>query len=1346
MKADVVSVTGCPHPFRPGDRVHDVVPVGGTLESIVVRGLDAMGVPEALRGCGHAFVDGEYVPRDKWADVTPRAGSTVTYRLVPAGGGGGSKALRGLLTVAVIALAVVSQQYYLATYGTTFTTAAGVTAYTAGSMAASAAVAAAVTGAGMLAINSLVPLRPASLSQGTASSAADSPTYSIEGVRNTLRPWGTVPLLLGRHRIVPPQCAMPYTEVVGNDQYVRQLFCLGYAEMQIETGFRLGETDINAYSDVQLEVLPFADKTSRPAHYSNDVYEQSLSVQLKQSGGWQTRTTPQACDRIDIDISLPRGLVQFNDRAQKMERTVLIEAQYAPKGSQAWASLGGPLQVGATSYQFERARQQVKVGEYVDGNIYDIMEWRDVPQWHVICSSASGRIEQRAGAIGVDSPQPTPAGYTGIVQVRVVGAVVSRVVIIAPAGSDAITYTTGTANNRAQLSLSPLSLPITSLEMTAAQTSALRRTVGVDVPTGQYDVRVRRITADTDDSKIADETWWGALRSTRKIAPLRFSRPLCVVSTRIRATGQLNGALDELNCIAQTVCLDWDKATRTWVRRPTSNPASLFRYVLQGPAIARPVPDDRLDLDQLAYWHEFCERRRLTYNRVHDYTASVEEVLDDVAAAGLAGRARPNGKWSVVIDEPRTRVAQHFSPRTSWGFRSTKALPQQPHAWRVRFVNATQDWKQDERIVYADGYDADNATVFEGLELPGVTDPEQVWVLGRHHIACARLRPEEYELYADMEHLVCTRGDLVVVQHDVPMWGVASGRVKSVAGQVLTVDEPVGMEAGQVYRIRWRSADGASHVRDVVTVAGHSQTLQLSGTGDVPEAGDLWLFGLLGRECAQLVVKGIEPGENLTARLVLVDYAPAVFDAATGPIPPFDSNITLQGDDPAKPPHPPSVLSLRSDEAVLVRQASGALVPRIAVDYRASGGASVQVRVRPAGGSWRLAGSAAVEDGVVYADGVEESVEYEVCVQTITRLGVGSGWTAPQRHTVVGRTTPPPAPSGVYLEGAHVYWTMPDDAPVDVAGWEVLMGMDDTDPVERALLLTPGLLTERRFDVGPWAGRARRVFVRTVDDIGLRSPAVSAVVNLGDEPVQNVVLTISEAAQGGPGTLTGGIRLDGKVHAAGARAMWGGGAMWPPTTMWGDAYLPASYVARLLVPDEATGARLRVAVQLVTGVLDAVEYAHGPRRPAWDGSPMWGAAAMWGGVIPTAWNPMPDLLDVATGDEVYIRVTSRGGTQGVLADVQWTFDVPDADLTLDGVAVPSSGMRLPVPAGLFRWIRAITFGLEFDGGTAASCRYLDKGVIEAGRVVSGPLVQCIDSNGAPVAGRIDARLQGAAGG
>ena len=73
---------------------------------------------------------------------------------------------------------------------------------------------------------------------------------SIRGSRNQMRPYGVVPVLLGRRRIYADQCANPYTWVDDDgDIWLYQLFCVGQKDLQIETNsIKIEETLLKNYS------------------------------------------------------------------------------------------------------------------------------------------------------------------------------------------------------------------------------------------------------------------------------------------------------------------------------------------------------------------------------------------------------------------------------------------------------------------------------------------------------------------------------------------------------------------------------------------------------------------------------------------------------------------------------------------------------------------------------------------------------------------------------------------------------------------------------------------------------------------------------------------------------------------------------------------------------------------------------------------------------------------------------------------------------------------------------------------------------------------------------------------
>ncbi len=430
---------------------------------------------------------------------------------------------------------------------------------------------------------------------------------------------------------------------------------------------------------------------------------------------------------------------------------------------------------------------------------------------------------------------------------------------------------------------------------------AFTRTFRWTLPTrGRYEIELTRATIDWDDldqsylnQQIISRTWWSAMRSYRPEYPINSNDPLALAAVRVLATGQLNGMLDSFNAYVSRICLDWDIPSQTWIERETNNPASLFRYVLQQNPFAYPLPDLQIDLAGLQYWAAFCSARGLTYNRVHDYEASVLDVLSDIAAAG---RARPldfGDKWGVIIDEVKTIVVSHISPRNSWGFSAERTYVRFPDAFRVRFQDETSafGFTEAERIIPWPAF-VGSPLITENLSLPGITNPDLIWKEARRRQYELIYRRDEYIVTQDFEGLVAHIGDLVKLNHDILDRTQVATRVKTISGSIIGFDDTVTMVAGSNYAVRFRklpTTEGVpdiSLLRTVQTVPGETSAVMLTGAGDLPDVGDLAFFGLSGSESFEAIVKVIESGEDLTRRITLIDHAPQIQTLADAEIPP----------------------------------------------------------------------------------------------------------------------------------------------------------------------------------------------------------------------------------------------------------------------------------------------------------------------------------------------------------------------------------------------------------------------------------------------------------------------------
>lgn len=643
-----------------------------------------------------------------------------------------------------------------------------------------------------------------------------------------------------------------------------------------------------------------------------------------------------------------------------------------------------------------------------------------------------------------------------------------------------------------------------AISVTAADSSALRKSGRFAVPKGQYDVRIRRTTAKFG-SRYSDGSYWTVLRYVIDSQPI-VQENVALIAMRIKATGQLNGVPSSINCIAESYLPVHDGSSWSW--QISRNPAWAFADLLRRRNGDPYLADSRIDLPALRSWAAACDATApndpAPYWRFDAVIegGSIFQNLKLIASHCRANYTVRDGKHSVVRDVAQNVPVQHITPRNSFGYVGHKTFVEYPHAIRVKFVNQDNGWQEDEAIVYADGYNKYNATVFESLDLPGCVSYQQAWREGRYQHAVGRLRPEEHVVTMDIEALRCTLGDYVLFSHDVISVGIASTRIKSLtrntngAVTAIVLDDEVLFDEGVVrsYVLRVRRSDGSSQLVSLVSVGiGYSDTvmpLVPIASNTAPAVGDLVVFGEANRETAPMLVRRIDPGPNLTVRLSLVDAQPGVWTADTQAIPAFNSYITVTTQPAEAKPGLAGIQNIRSDESVLLRLADGTLQDRIAVEILppVSGivrTASYEVQYRQQGAvNWIAAPRVTIDAPTLYISGVQAERYYELRVRAISAASIAGDWSSVVTHKVIGKTTPPSEPGSFTatprVDGVQLNWTAAPD--IDVVGYNIRRGTD---------WATATVVTEKysglSLFVGLTSAAAETFLIRSIDAVGLES-------------------------------------------------------------------------------------------------------------------------------------------------------------------------------------------------------------------------------------------------------------------
>ncbi len=1241
-------VIALPHPLRT-ERVTFGMAPGASIDDILVELVHRADLrPEILR---HAvvMVGDVKIPKSYWGRVRVKDGAEVTVKAMP-----GDDFASLFVSIAGFALSAFVPPIGALALGS----------INLGQLAVRAVISVAT---------SLIAQAVAPSPRQTLSRSDDAPrnaAHSVQGVRNEARPYGVVPAIYGRLvNYHPPLAALPYTETKGNDQFLRMLFTCGYGPVTTST-YRVGTTAVTNLSDFDIQVRDGSGSTSTGL-YPSQVFEESLQIQLTQSGGWVQRQTSLSADEVLLDVTFPSGLFRLSSRNVKFALSVQFQVQYRASGGGSWTN--APL-------------------------------------------------EQASGNLALDGN-----GY---------------------------------------------------FTVTRMSTDLVRRSVRFVLPSrGSYLVRIRRVTKDDqseipgteDEYATTEDSYWTALRSLTDEDPVDVTRGLCMLAVRARASNQLNGVLEAFNMTVERRLPVWDGAS--WTTQATRSPVWAFCDVLRGSANARAISAARIDLDQMLEWEDYCDDKGLTFDAVVDREVSVWDLLHDIAATGHATPIYVDGKWSVAIDRPRTQIVQHFSPRNSWGFRGTRLFGDFPHALKVRFPNVATQHQTDERIVYDTGYSAATATKFEVLDLPYTTSASIAWKEGRRALAAARLRSEVFTIEADIEHIRCSRGDLVQLTHDVPLIGIGAARVSALTldgGSNLThvtLDAPMPMEALGSYGLRFRLADGTSVTAGVVTAAGEQTTLELSPAiasgSDMPAVGDLALFGEDGEESIPCIIRSIEPRPDFSAVITMIPYVEAVYTADSGVIPAHDPVITLPPEVNRATPAKPTLLRVASDEAAGFINNAGLVQPQILVVFEVDENAG-EVRPDAVQLEYRLIPTFA--DGTLAEDAdwtrvninpnagryvlapVQTGDVYDIRLRSVGQYGTTSEWVT-HRETVTGLASLPPSIDRMFREGDYLYWQYADP-PLDFAGFRVKANYGSSTNWSSARNLHSGLLSASRFDISSLDG-TQTIMVKAVDVAGNESESAAVVtINLGDPITANLLLTQSEAPTFA-GEKSGGTVVSNELLAdtdtdplfwgADSALFWpasGAATFWPTVT-----YAEMSYVASYDPTSGHLGATVRLSLD-VTGEYQ-VDYREATSPAFWglDASTFWGSDAdpFWPDSDVGDWTTWPGQLGPLSDDTIdydFRVTTAEGTTQGVITGFDILVDVPDITEYFEDVSIAATGTPRLSLTKTYRAIKVVNVTVQDDAGTAVTARVKDKD--EA----LGPNIETLDASGSRAAGTIDAVVIG----
>lgn len=423
---------------------------------------------------------------------------------------------------------------------------------------------------------------------------------------------------------------------------------------------------------------------------------------------------------------------------------------------------------------------------------------------------------------------------------------------------------------------------------------------------GRYTVKISRKTVDSKDSKIIDAVYLGSIRSVKNQQPVSTARcrELTLLGLKIKVSSKLNGYVEELNFISQSINKVYDSNTNTWKENTSSNPASAAMYAMQGEMSQQKLNDSEIDWPAFEKLYNWCSLHEYECNEYVYDSISVSEVLNSIASTCRAEIFRQNGKITVIQDISRDGFVQVFTPRNSWGYKENIIKADIPDALSLMFPDSDSGYAQQELKVYntPDGnYLAEPETV-QDVSLWGVTSNVQARKLGMYKYAVTKNRPIVCSFSVDFEYMLCSKGDWIKYAGDIALAGLTQGRIaeiiKNKEGRVTgfySDEEIPAMENQKKYSVRVRLADGTAVLISVKNKLEGSKLVEFEQPEGIDlTEGCLFTFGLQGEDSIDLIITDIQCNDDFTAEITAVNYSPEIFgvDDPDFILPDFDNRIS----------------------------------------------------------------------------------------------------------------------------------------------------------------------------------------------------------------------------------------------------------------------------------------------------------------------------------------------------------------------------------------------------------------------------------------------------------------------
>lgn len=370
-----------------------------------------------------------------------------------------------------------------------------------------------------------------------------------------------------------------------------------------------------------------------------------------------------------------------------------------------------------------------------------------------------------------------------------------------------------------------------------------------DAPeTKPFDIRLRRVTADSSSDLLNNGTLWN---SFTEITDDNLSYPYAAVAGCVvdrdqytdtpTRTYHLRGLIvdvpDNYDPVARTYAGIWTGGFKSsW----TNNPAWIFRALVKNSRYGLAKRAGYVDVDDgsLYVLSQFCDQLvddgyggqepRFTLNAYITEQKSARDLLDDIAGM-FRGIALWDGmRFSVMLDNPQDPVASITNANVVDGLFTYSSMKRSEryNAVVVSWTDPNNGWEQvkeyvsDDEMIDRYGY---NETTMEAF---GCTSRGQAFRTGKWMLETARRETKKVTFKMAREAIRFLPGDIVEVMDNNYAATRLGGRIMSHAGATIIVDTDISELAGGGDLMSLMGSNGKFAKYEIDSVDGRLVTLK----------------------------------------------------------------------------------------------------------------------------------------------------------------------------------------------------------------------------------------------------------------------------------------------------------------------------------------------------------------------------------------------------------------------------------------------------------------------------------------------------------------------------------------